>query len=75
MSSVVEIESAIEKLSPCEVAELSEWLTRHTLNLKSQRKAKMEAIRVSSGCLAGEEGADFEAAVREASIQVDAHDW
>ncbi len=75
MSSVVEIESAIEKLSPQEVAELSEWLTRHTLKLKSQHDAKMEAIRATSGCMAGEEGAEFEAAVREASNQVDANDW
>ena len=77
MSSVVEIESAIEKLSTREVVELSEWLTRHTLKLKlkSQHDAKMAAIQATSGCLAGEEGAEFEAAVREASNQVDAHEW
>ena len=72
---MVEIESAIEKLSPKEVAELTEWLTRHTLKLKNRHDAKMEAIRTTSGCLAGDEGADFEAAVREASNQVDANDW
>ena len=71
----MEIESAIEKLSPREEEELSDWLVRHTLNLKSQREAKMEAIRVSSGCLADEEGVDFEAEVREASNQIDVHDW
>lgn len=75
MSSVVEIESAIEKLSTREVAELSEWLTRHTLKLKSQHDAKMAAIQATSGCLAGEEGAEFESAVTEASNQVDANDW
>ena len=75
MSSVLKIESAIEKLSPVEFDELIDWLTRHALRIKNRRDAKLTAIRSTAGCLTGTDGEDFKTAVDEAANQIDAHDW
>lgn len=73
MSSIVEIESAIEKLDTDQFFELSKWWTKHA----SQRSAKMEAIRKTSGRRYGKEGENFEAAVQAAGKGVadEVHEW
>ena len=75
MTSVLEIESAIEKLSPSEFNQLIDWLARHALHVKQRRDAKLAAIRSTAGCLVGADGKAFKAAVDEAANQIDDHDW
>ena len=71
MSTIAEIESAIEKLSPDELAELSRWLAPRVRYLDAKRKA----IESTGGYLT-EADEDFVAAVVEAGRGVpDSHDW
>ncbi len=75
MSSVIEIESAIKKLSSGELDELSRWLKNHSAQLFTRKKAKLEALRSTAGCLSDSSGEAFEKAVNLAANQLDPHDW
>jgi hypothetical protein len=77
MSSIIEIESAIEKLPPHELEALSHWWDSHVKKRQTDEViAKTEAIRKTSGCLTGEEGEDFAQAVAEAGRDIgDSHEW
>ena len=71
MSTVTEIESAIEKLSPRELAELSKWMEPRVRKVE----AKKRAIESTGGYLT-EVDDDFVAAVAEAGRDIpDSHDW
>jgi hypothetical protein len=77
MSSVIEIESAIEKLPAHELEELSFWWESHVKSRKlDEESTKAEAIRSTSGCLSGAEGEDFAGAVAKAGRDIsDSHEW
>jgi hypothetical protein len=71
MSTVVEIESAIEKLSGRELAELSKWMEPRVRKVESKKRA----IESTAGYLT-EADDDFVVAVEEAGRDVpDSHDW
>lgn len=76
MSTVTEIERAIEKLGSSEIAELSRWWEAFLARKGSGSGDKLEAIRRTSGCMGGEEGESFEEATAEAGLGVDeSHEW
>lgn len=77
MSTVEEIESAIERLKPREVYRVAQWLNLHQQNIdQERRKRKRAAIKATAGCLTSEEGADFAKAVEEAGNgQMEDHAW
>lgn len=80
MTEVLEIEKAIEKLDAREFAELSSWweklVARKAGGGEPDKEAKLEALRLTSGCMAGEEGESFEKAVAEAGRGLaDSHEW
>lgn len=77
MSTVMEIEKAIEKLGSDEFAELSSWWEDFLARKRSGRSGdKLEAIRRTSGCMDGESGESFENAVAEAGRGIDeTHEW
>ncbi|MEM7700212.1 MAG: hypothetical protein AAF236_17605 [Verrucomicrobiota bacterium] len=71
MSTVTEIEKAIEMLDPGEVDRVAEWLQAHRRRIAENREgAKREAILATAGSLSGEEGADFAKAVEDAGSGV-----
>mgnify|MGYP007046934070 CR=1 FL=1 len=71
MSTIAEIESAIEKLSPGELAELSKWMAPRVRDVDAKRKA----IESTGGYLT-EADEDFVAAVAEAGRDLpDSHNW
>lgn len=76
MSSIDEIEAAIEKLDDAELAKLSAWWERH---LTRVARSNIDAIAKTSGCLDNADntdGEDFAKAVAEAGNDVsDSHGW
>lgn len=71
MSTVIEIESAIEKLSARELEELSKWMEPRVRKVESKKRA----IESTAGYLT-EVDDDFIAAVEEAGRDVPAsHEW
>lgn len=77
MSTVTEIEEAIETLAPSEVDRIAEWLAAHRERIAVDREeSKREAILATAGCLNGKEGEDFARAVDEAgSGSMEDHGW
>ncbi|MGK0186395.1 MAG: hypothetical protein ACI9R3_002178 [Verrucomicrobiales bacterium] len=72
MSTVAEIEKAILTLPSDEVEKLATWWERFRAGKADVKEsARLAAIAATSGCLAGEESADFEAAVAEAGHGID----
>lgn len=71
MSTVTEIESAIEKLAPDEIAELSKWMEPRVRKVESKRRA----LKKIGGYLT-EEDEDFVKAVAEAGRDIPStHEW
>ncbi len=77
MSSVIEIESAIERLPANELEEFASWWRNYFLNKDHQNEnIRLSSIEETAGCLRGEEGEAFEKAVAAAGCDVtDTHEW
>ena len=77
MSTVTEIESAIEGLDAAQFEELTRWLKRYARTRSdSLAGKKRDAIRETAGRLNEEDAEDFARAVAEAGRDVpDAHEW
>lgn len=78
MSTIAEIESAIERLGTVEFAALKSWLSRHDRKRsETLEERRLTAIRKTSGCLSEEEAEDFARAVEEAGRDVPdtPHEW
>lgn len=77
MSTVTEIESAIESLGNTEFAALKGWLNRHASKRSEMlENRRLEAIRKTAGCLSEEDADDFSRAIEEAGRDLpDSHDW
>ncbi|MDB4353942.1 hypothetical protein N9Z02_01420 [Akkermansiaceae bacterium] len=77
MSTVEEIEHAIEKLRPRDIHRVARWLSRYQKEIAKEREErKIAAIRATAGCLTGEEGEDFAKAVEKAGNgPMEDHAW
>ena len=78
MSSIAEIESAIERLGTVDFEKLKSWLNRHA-QTRSQtlEERKIAAIRDTAGCLSPEDAESFARAVEEVGQDVPdtPHEW
>ena len=78
MSTVTEIESAIERLGNVEFTALKSWLNRHDRKRsETLEERRLVALRKTSGCLSEEDADDFARAVEEAGRDVPdtPHEW
>ena len=77
MSTVAEIKKAILTLPSHEVEKLATWWENFRAGKEeAKERARLTAIAATSGCLAGKESDDFEAAVAEAGQGIDEdHGW
>ena len=68
VSTVPEIEKAILSLTPAELEKLEAWWVAFRADESdAKEKSRLAAISATSGCLAGAESDDLEAAVVEAA--------
>lgn len=71
MSLLDSIVKELKELPPPKLVAVSNYI--HSLNPASEStNHRRAALRATSGCMPGEEGEDFERAVREAADHVDA---
>jgi len=77
MSTVEEIEHAIERLRPRDIHRVARWLSDYQKKIdKERQEQKIAAIHATAGCLTGKEGEDFAKAVEEAGNgPMEEHAW
>lgn len=75
MSVIETIIKDLEKLPAPKLLEVARFV--HQLEpADSERNARrLEALNATAGCMSGEEGAQFEKAVREEADRIDSDDW
>jgi len=62
----------LETLPTSKLVEVARYVSRFNPKRRDERLAALYAV---GGCMPGEEGADFEKAVREQADKIDPNDW
>lgn len=73
MATVESIVKELSDLSDAKLEEVSRFV-RGLLPVEPSQEKARAALRITAGCLDGEEGAEFERAVREEADRIDADD-
>jgi hypothetical protein len=72
MSVIESIVRDLQALPKAQLVEVARYV--HGLNPKGQER-RHAALRATAGCMAGEEGEDFERAVRAEADRIDGDSW
>ena len=72
MSVIDSIVRDLHELPTPKLVEVARYV--HGLNPKSQKRRRA-ALEATAGCMAGEEGEDFERAVRAEADRIDGDSW
>jgi hypothetical protein len=70
MSLLESIYDELRGLPPSKLMEVSNYIHRLHPSEEARERRRM-ALRATAGCMAGEEGEDFERAVRETADRID----
>lgn len=62
----------LETLPASKLVEVARYVSRFNPNRRNERLAALHAV---AGCMSGEEGAEFEKAVREDADRIDPDAW
>jgi hypothetical protein len=72
MSVIESIILELHELPPAKLVEVARYV--HVLNSKSHERRRA-ALMATAGCMPGEEGEDFERAVRAEADRIDGDSW
>jgi hypothetical protein len=72
MSVIESIVRDLHELPTPKLVEVARYV--HGLNPKSQERRRA-ALQATAGCMTGEEGEDFERAVKADADRIDGHSW
>jgi len=72
MSVIESIVRDLHELPTPKLVEVARYV--HGLNPRSQERRRA-ALAATAGCMAGEEGEDFERAVKADADRIDGHSW